>query len=48
MIEIRDGPAQQLILGVVLRRGRERLGTYEVTADPTDVVFIRPTPRPWG
>ncbi|MGP3707025.1 hypothetical protein [Gordonia paraffinivorans] len=48
MIEIRDGPAQQLILGVVLRRGHERLGTYEVHAHPDEILFIRPSPRPWG
>ena len=48
VIEIRDGPDGNLLVGVVLRRGATRLGTYEVTADPTAVVFIRPSPRPWG
>ncbi|MCD2143712.1 hypothetical protein [Gordonia paraffinivorans] len=48
VIEIRDGPDGQLLVGVVLRRGATRLGVYEVTAAPDEVVFIRPSPRPWG
>ena len=48
VIEIRDGPNGSLLVGVVLRRGATRLGTYEVTAAPDEVVFIRPSPRPWG
>ncbi|OBC02717.1 hypothetical protein [Gordonia sp. 852002-50395_SCH5434458] len=48
VIEIRDGPNGSLLVGVVLRRGRERLGTYEVHAHPDEILFIRPSPRPWG
>ncbi|MCZ4579421.1 hypothetical protein O4158_10065 [Gordonia amicalis] len=48
IIEIRDGDDGQLLVGVVLRRGRERLGTYEVHAHPDEILFIRPSPRPWG
>jgi len=48
VIEIRDGPDGQLLVGVVLRRGATRLGTYEAAVRPDEVVFIRPSPRPWG
>lgn len=48
VIEIRDGDDGCLTIGVVLRRGGVRLGTYTVTCDPDEVVFIRPSPRPWG
>lgn len=48
VIEIRDGGDGSLLVGVVLRRGATRLGTCEITADTNEIVFIRPSPRPWG
>lgn len=48
VIEIRDGDDESLLVGIVLRRGRERLGTYEAVVRPDEILFIRPSPRPWG
>lgn len=48
VIEIRDGDDGSLLVGVVLRRGATRLGAYEVRAHPDEILFIRPSPRPWG